>query len=164
MPRPGEMRGFFSPPPTSEASGGGGGGGGGGGFLSRPRAPPPPPYPPPAAARGEGNRLNVGRGRANRTCTQLHERRQESRQRLAGPGRRDQQRRAPGAREAQQFELMRARRPPARGKPAREDFRQFGGTVEHPIQVTPAPRLVIAAPVRADPERVCGFLCARRPA
>ena len=45
--------------------------------------------------------------------TQLHQRRQKSRQRLAGAGRRDQQRGAAGAREPQQFELMRARRPAA---------------------------------------------------
>jgi hypothetical protein len=55
---------------------------------------------------------------------QLDQRRQKPRQRLAAAGRRDQQRRAPGPRLGQQFELMRARRPAAAGEPAGEKFRQ----------------------------------------
>ena len=63
---------------------------------------------------------------ARRRCRfiQLHQRRQEAGQRLAAAGRRDQQRRAPCPGLGQQFELMRARRPAAAGKPAREQVRQ----------------------------------------
>ena len=61
---------------------------------------------------------------------QLHQARQESGQRLAAAGRRDQQHRAAGARLRQQFELMRARRPAAAGEPAREEFRQERGALE----------------------------------
>ena len=58
---------------------------------------------------------------------QLDQRGQEAGQRLAGAGRRDQQRGAAGARLLQQRELMRARRPSPRGKPARERRRQRHG-------------------------------------
>ena len=59
--------------------------------------------------------------------TQLHQGRQKSRQRLAGAGRRDQQRRAVLARLGQQCELMRARRPAARREPFLETVRKQRG-------------------------------------
>ena len=54
----------------------------------------------------------------------LHQRRQKPGQRLAGAGRRNQQRRAVIARLCQQCQLMLARRPAARGEPAAEAVRQ----------------------------------------
>jgi hypothetical protein len=57
---------------------------------------------------------------------QLHQRGQKPGQRLAGAGRRDQQRGSAGARDAEQFELMRARRPAALREPAREQVGEFG--------------------------------------
>ena len=55
---------------------------------------------------------------------EFHQRRQKSGQRLARAGRRDQQRRAIGLRLRQQVELMRARRPAPRRKPAQENIGQ----------------------------------------
>ena len=51
--------------------------------------------------------------------------RQETGERLACPGRRDQQDAAAGARFFQKRQLMRARCPAAAGKPAQEDFGQW---------------------------------------
>ena len=53
--------------------------------------------------------------------------RQKAGERLAAAGRRDQQRRAAGARLRQQFELMRARRPAALREPARKDSGRTAG-------------------------------------
>ena len=83
------------------------------------RSPPTPTLP--AASRG---RERAAHARATTCLAQLHQRRQKSRQRLAGAGRRDQQHRAAGARLRQQFELMRARRPAALREPARERLGQ----------------------------------------
>ena len=63
---------------------------------------------------------------------EIDERGQESCQRLARAGRRDQQHRTAGGDLGQQFELVRARRPAARRKPAREgvgqrESRRYGG-------------------------------------
>jgi hypothetical protein len=55
---------------------------------------------------------------------QLHQRRQESGQRLAGASGRDQQRRAVVAGFRQQIKLMLARRPSARGEPFDKTVRQ----------------------------------------
>ena len=74
-----------SPPPCG---GGARGGGGRGDGARAPCAPPPQPSP-----QGEG-----ARGACDESCAQLHQRRQEARQRLAGAGRGDQQHRAAGAR------------------------------------------------------------------
>ena len=54
----------------------------------------------------------------------LHQRRQKSRQRLAGAGGRDQERRAAVTRLRQQRQLMLARRPAARGEPFLKTVRQ----------------------------------------
>src|SRR5690242_15319600 len=65
---------------------------------------------------------------------QLHQRRQKSRECLAGTGRRDQERGAVLARLLQQRQLMLARRPAAAGEPFLETVRQqrgrLGGRVE----------------------------------
>ena len=72
----------------------------------------------------EGVDAPVGFTRSGRfAIAQLHQRRQKSRQRLAGAGRRDQQRRATGLCAAEQFELMRAGRPAV----AREPLHERGG-------------------------------------
>ena len=57
---------------------------------------------------------------SKRRRRQLHQGRQKAGQRLAGAGRRDQQRRAVVAGLCQQRQLMLARRPAARGEPAPE--------------------------------------------
>ena len=59
--------------------------------------------------------------------TQLHQRRQKSRQRLAGAGGRDQQRGPVLARLLQQRQLMRARQPTASGEPRLEAVGQQRG-------------------------------------
>ena len=78
----------------------------------------------PAASRREGRRVPAPLGRA-----QFHQRRQKTRERLAGAGGRDQQRRAVVAGFFEQRQLMLARRPAARGKPATELIRQQGFVV-----------------------------------
>ena len=65
-------------------------------------------------------------GRGADALAQFHQRRQKAGERLAGAGRRDQQRRAAGSRLRQEVELMRPRRPAARREPARERLRQIG--------------------------------------
>jgi hypothetical protein len=55
----------------------------------------------------------------------LHQRRQKTRERLAGAGRRDQQRRTILARLLQQRQLMLTWRPTPRCKPAQKDFGQW---------------------------------------
>ncbi len=81
--------------------------------------PTPDPSPPPgfAALRRAG-----GRGEDRCALGELHQRRQEPGQGLAGAGRRDQQGRASGLRLFQQGKLMLARRPAARFEPAAEAF------------------------------------------
>jgi hypothetical protein len=59
---------------------------------------------------------------------QLGQRRQEPRQRLARPGRRDQQRAPPGARRSEHFELVPAHDPALAGEPAGEDRGQGVGS------------------------------------
>jgi len=61
-----------------------------------------------------------------KTVTQLHQGRQKPRQRLAGAGRRDQQRGRILAGLCQQRQLMLARRPAARREPLKEAFGQQG--------------------------------------
>ncbi|ONF48125.1 hypothetical protein RSM1_14890 [Methylobacterium radiotolerans] len=55
---------------------------------------------------------------------EVDETRQEAGQRLAGPGRRHQQRRAAGAGDPQEIELVRPGRPAAAREPGAESFRQ----------------------------------------
>ena len=109
-----------SPPPWRERSGGG--------VADFATAVVANTAPLPTLPRkGGGSRPRTRRGCSPlrlRGRTQLHQRRQKSRQRLAGAGRRDQQHRAAGARLRQQLELMRARRPAAACEPARKRFRQ----------------------------------------
>ena len=100
--------------PSSRARSAWRGGVGRGVRLTARRLSPPPD--PPTASRREGG--------ARRYGTQFHQRRQKTRQRLAGAGRRDQQRRAIVAGFCQQRELMLARRPAARGEPLSETVRQ----------------------------------------
>ena len=108
-----------------------GGVGGGGRFdkfaarlRARVRGDTPHPRPLPAAARGEGRRRLHRETRSWRG--QLHQGRQESRQCLAGAGRRDQQRGPVVARPGEQIQLMVSRRPAARGEPFTETVRQQG--------------------------------------
>jgi hypothetical protein len=68
----------------------------------------------------------MSRLRTFRDPAQFHQRRQESRQGLAGAGRRDQQRGTIVAGSCQQFELVLARRPAARGEPAPKGLGQEG--------------------------------------
>ena len=72
---------------------------------------------------------------------QLGERRQEAGQRLARPGRRDQQRAAPGPRRGQHFELVPAQRPALAGEPVGEDGGEGLGTVGHRSHIAPMARL-----------------------
>ena len=92
--------------------------------------------PSPALPQGGRERSVVARAHRVR-CAQLHQRRQKSRQRLAGAGRRDQQHRAAGPRLGQQLELMRARRPAAAREPARERLRQRRRRVDAVEQRSP---------------------------
>lgn len=69
----------------------------------------------------------VQRGLRWRIFCEIDKARQKARQRLAGAGGRDQQRGFAGAGEIEQRQLMRARAPAARFKPAREGGRECGG-------------------------------------
>jgi hypothetical protein len=75
--------------------------------------------------------------------SQLHQRRQETRERFARAGRRDQQRRVAGLRGGEQIELVPARRPSACSEPAQEDVGQklcrglMGGD-RHSAELTPS--------------------------
>src|SRR5262245_11701024 len=66
---------------------------------------------------------------------ELHQARQEARQRLAGAGRRDQQHRAAGTRLGEQLELVLAWRPAAARKPAGKRFRQRSSGVERQLHI-----------------------------
>ena len=89
------------------------------------RRHPPPPTPPRRFAEGGEQKSLAMRERTEHT--QLHQRRQKSRQRLAGAGRRDQQRRAVVAGLRQQCQLMLTRRPAARREPLKEAVGQQRG-------------------------------------
>ena len=92
-------------------------------------------------------RLAARRGR------ELDEARQEARERLAGTGRRDQQRRATGLGMGEERELMGARRPAATREPGEEGGRE-GWTVEH--------RLHLGSPGRRGEAREAGADHGRR--
>ena len=125
-----QRRRCLSPPPARVARGGEGSGVGGVSACSaeqRSRAETPPtpdPSPPLRGGRGEEAAARDVRSR------QLHQRRQKSGQRLAGAGRRDQQRRAVVAGFCQQRQLMLAGRPAAAGEPAQKRFGQQRGGKE----------------------------------
>ena len=85
--------------------------------------------------RRDVERVDAGPPRALRPRREIDEARQEAGQRLAGAGRRDQQRRAALARLFQEFELVRARRPAAQREPVRERRRQEVGGGAHGQQV-----------------------------
>jgi hypothetical protein len=101
------------------------GGVGGGGCLRslaasiRASRETPHPRSLPAASGREGSRPRESRG-----CAQLHQRRQESGQRLAGTGGRNQERGAIVAGLCEQRQLMLARRPAAACEPAAKAVRQ----------------------------------------
>ena len=80
----------------------------------------------PSAARCRACGCRARRPATVRPLVQRDEARQEAGERLAGAGRRDQQRRAPGARLLEQLELMRPRRPAARREPVGEDGGEGG--------------------------------------
>jgi hypothetical protein len=132
---------FCSPPPAKRRGGVGGGGWRGRFSASlragvcgaiyrlaanrRIRRATPHPRPLPAASRREGGRAGLRGDRA-----QLHQRRQEPRKRLAGPGGCDQQRGTIVARLFEQRQLMLARRPAAACEPSTKTVReQFGRMV-----------------------------------
>ena len=80
------------------------------------------PAPTPNATAG-GNMLASQR-RGDRRCAQFHQARQESRQRLAGSGRCDQQHGTAGAGLCQKLELVAARRPTALTEPTQKRLGQ----------------------------------------
>ncbi len=102
-------------PPPARATRGGEGSGVGGASTRRRRLP----SPRARSAWGEWSRPRERRGRA-----QFHQRRQESGQRFASAGRRDQERRAIVAGLCEQRQLMLARRPAAACEPAAKAVRQ----------------------------------------